>query len=54
MGIRQSFCKHNKYIILKCEKDKRKYQCQCEKCGYQFELPKAIDEMYEVGSHIKR
>lgn len=30
-----------------------KYTCQCMKCGKQFELPKAPDEMYTIGQVVK-
>lgn len=46
-------CKHKKYTIIQCSKGKKVYICRCLKCGKQFELPKALDEMYAVGSIIK-
>lgn len=54
MSIKQTLCKHKTYRIIKCEKGKTEYLCRCEKCGYQFKLPKAKDEMYEIYSLIKQ
>lgn len=47
------FCKHKSYIIIECKKDKTIYTCQCTKCKTQFTLPKAVNEMYEVGQKIQ-
>nr|DAW05703.1 MAG TPA: hypothetical protein [Caudoviricetes sp.] len=49
----ESFCKHKSYKIIRCEKSEHKYTCQCMKCGKQFELPKAPDEMYTIGQVVK-
>ena len=48
MNLKQVLCKHKTYIITKCNKDDRYYLCKC-KCGYEFDKPKAIGEMYDVG-----
>ena len=53
MDLKQKLCKHKEYEILSCEKDKTYYPCKCIKCGYQFDLFKAKDEMYVVHSIIK-
>jgi hypothetical protein len=54
MGIiKEIFCNHKTYKIIDCKKETKDYKCQCLKCGYQFSLPKAKGEMYEVGSIIK-
>lgn len=53
MGLKEMFCKHKKYTVIECKKDEKKYECRCDNCGAQFSLPKAIGEMYLIGSQIK-
>jgi hypothetical protein len=53
MGLKEKLCKHKRYIIIDCRKEDNTYKCMCENCRYEFILPKAKNEMYEIGSHIK-
>ena len=46
-------CKHKSYMVISCEEKSRTYTCKCVKCNEQFNLPKAIGEMYAVGNIIK-
>ena len=48
MNLKQALCKHKIYTIIKCNKDDRYYICRC-KCGYEFDKPKALGEMYDIG-----
>lgn len=50
----KKFCKHKKYKIIRCNKDEKRYYCQCIKCSEQFELPKAIGEEYMIGKILNR
>lgn len=46
-------CTHKSYMVISCDKNSRSYTCKCNKCQEQFKLPKAIGEMYAIGSIIK-
>lgn len=48
------FCKHNVYKVIACNVADRFYIVRCEKCGTQFELPKAPGEDYKVGTIVYR
>ena len=54
MNIKQKICNHKKYKITYCEKSSRYYLCKCEKCGWDFDLPKATDEIYKVNTIIEK
>ena len=53
MSLIKAFCKHKSVKIIACEKDKNKYIVQCTKCGEQIAKPKAIGEMYNIGTIVK-
>lgn len=44
--LKQNLCKHQKYDIMRCEKEDNYYTCQCIKCGIYFDKTKAIGEEY--------
>lgn len=49
----KTFCKHKNYRIIECKKNEKTYKCQCIKCGTQFDLSKAVDEMYEINQIVR-
>lgn len=53
MSLIKAFCKHKSVRIIACEKDKNRYIVQCTKCGEQITKPKAIGEMYNIGTIVK-
>lgn len=44
--LKQKLCKHLNYDIIECKKENKYYVCKCTKCGYIFDLPKAVGEIY--------
>lgn len=47
-------CKHKKYRIISCNKQDKKYVCQCERCKKEFDMPKAEGEMYVIGTILNK